>query len=177
MTQAMPFVYSDGGRAEAGFRGSAGDCVVRAVAIATQQPYQNVYAVLSRGTSTQRLTKRSRTRSSARDGVSVRRKWFKDYMHNLDWHWTPTMGIGTGCRVHLLPGELPAGRLVVSVSKHYTAVINGVIHDTHNPSDRPGTIYPPNTLENIPVGSVRPENGNGWLYQPGRCVYGYWSKA
>jgi hypothetical protein len=42
---------------------------------------------------------------------------------------------------------LPPGRLVVSLSKHYVAVINGTIYDTHYP-DRDGT----------------------------RCVYGYWSK-
>jgi hypothetical protein len=41
--------------------------------------------------------------------------------------------------------ELPAGRLIVSVSKHLVAVIDGVAHDTHDPS-RGGT----------------------------RCVYGYY---
>ncbi len=55
------------------------------------------------------------------------------------------MAIGSGCTVHLRIGELPAGRLVVSLSKHMTAVIDGVIHDTYDPS-RGGT----------------------------RCVYGYW---
>ena len=55
------------------------------------------------------------------------------------------MQIGSGCTVHLRADELPPGRLVVSVSKHLTAVIDGVIHDTHDCSRR-GT----------------------------RCVYGYW---
>ena len=67
------------------------------------------------------------------------------------------------------------GRLVVSVSRHYTAVIDGVIRDTHNPSDRPTTIYSPNTPPNIiPKGAVLLSNGNGWAYSPERCVYGYW---
>jgi len=57
----------------------------------------------------------------------------------------PTMGIGTGCKVHLADGELPMGRLVVSVSKHYTCVVDGVINDTFNPER-----------------------------ETGRCVYGYW---
>lgn len=48
------------------------------------------------------------------------------------------MQIGQGCEVHLRADELPPGRLIVSVSKHVTAVINGVIHDTHDPS-RDGT--------------------------------------
>lgn len=73
-------------------------------------------------------------------------------------------------------GELPLGRLIVRVSKHMCAVIDGVIHDTHNPSERGATIYPANTLENIPVGSRRLANGD-YCYEPKRCVYGYWSKS
>ena len=40
------------------------------------------------------------------------------------------------------------GRLIVAVSRHYCAVIDGVIHDLYDPS-RNGT----------------------------RCVYGYWKQA
>ncbi len=93
------------------------------------------------------------------------------------WTFTPCMSIGSGCKVHLLPGELPGGRLVVAVSKHYTAVLDGVINDTHNPSERGTTIYPPHTpLHELPKGAVWLSNGNGWGYSPGRCVYGYWHK-
>ena len=142
----MNFVFNDGGREAAGFKGQTGDCVTRAVAIATDQPYQKVYDFLSRGCKTQRKTKRSNKKVSARNGVYVKRKWFKDYMASLGWSWTPTMQIGSGCKVHLAADELPTGRLIVSVSKHYCAVIDGVIHDTHVDT-RDGT----------------------------RCVYGYWS--
>ena len=143
----MDFIYNDGGRLAAGYKGEAGDCVVRAVAIATEQPYTAVYEALSAGSRAQRKSKRTRGKVSARNGVNVRRKWFRDYMTSLGWEWTPTMGIGTGCKVHLHDGELPGGRLVVSVSRHYTTVIDGVIYDT-----------------------VNPRRGNY------RCVYGYWSK-
>ena len=50
--------------------------------------------------------------------------------------------LGRGCTVHLRAEELPAGRLVVSLSKHVTAVVNGVIRDTYDPS-RGGTSGPP----------------------------------
>jgi hypothetical protein len=149
----MKFEYTDGGRVAAGFKGSTGDCVVRAVAIATEQPYGEVYEVLSAGCRTQRQTKRSNVKASARNGVHVQRKWFKDYMTSIGWMWTPTMGIGTGCTVHLADGELPMGRLIVSVSKHYTAVIDNVIHDTHDPQ-RPASDL-----------------------MGGRCVYGYWRQG
>lgn len=57
------------------------------------------------------------------------------------------MGIGTGCRVHLRADELPVGRIIVAVSKHYAAVVDGVLRDTFDCS-REGT----------------------------RCVYGYWKQ-
>jgi hypothetical protein len=41
--QALGFQLNDGGREAAGFKGGAGDCVVRAIAIAAQLPYMQVY--------------------------------------------------------------------------------------------------------------------------------------
>jgi len=177
----MQFIYNDGGRKAAGRKGDAGDCVTRAIAIATGLPYAKVYDDMAQGNADQRITKRSRKscgKRTASHGISVRRKWFKDYMAALGWKWTPTMGIGTGCTVHLADGELPMGRLIVSVSKHYTTVIDGVIHDTFDPSaDRGTTTFPPNYSGNIPKGAKWLENGNGWSYEPERCVYGYWQKV
>jgi hypothetical protein len=39
----MKFQYNDGGRQQAGYKGKTGDCVVRAIAIAADLPYQTVY--------------------------------------------------------------------------------------------------------------------------------------
>lgn len=147
---AAKFQVNDGGRAAAGYKGKAGDCVCRAVAIASGRPYQEIYDRLAKGNAAQRKGKRSRPskgdgQETADHGIIVRRKWFKDYMVELGATWVPTMKIGSGCQVHLRSDELPAGRLVVAVSRHYTTVINGVINDTYDCS-REGT----------------------------RCVYGYW---
>jgi hypothetical protein len=144
----MRYQYNDGGRAASGYKGDAGDCVCRAIAIVTGKPYEEVYGVLALGNQNQRSTKRSRKSSgkrSARNGIYTKRFWFKNYMRGLGFRWVPCMTIGSGCQVHLRDGELPKGRLVVAVSKHYTAVIDGVIHDTHDPQ----------------------RDGD-------RCVYGYW---
>lgn len=151
-----PYVYDDGGRYAAGFRGRAGDCVVRAVAIASGKTYQTVYEELSRGMGSQRRSRRA----TARNGVSVKRKWFRDYMLGLGFFWTPTMSIGSGCRVHLISEELPkSGRLVLSLSKHYVAMIDGVLRDTADP-----------TWATI----ICDERGKRMV---NRCVYGYWSLA
>jgi hypothetical protein len=147
------FKYDDGGRAAAGYKGKAADCVCRAIAIAAQLPYQQVYDALAEGNATQRRSRRLSARAASRKprprsaahGISAKRKWFKDYMRSLGFEWVPTMGVGTGCRVHVRASELPQGRLVLNVSKHMCAVIDGVLHDTYDCS-RGGT----------------------------RCVYGYY---
>lgn len=135
----MRFEFNDGGRSAAGYKGFAGDCVCRSICIAAGLPYQQVYDRLTAGKASQRKGKdKSRKwHTSARDGVYVKRKWFQEYMKQLGFLWVPTMAVGQGCKVHLREEELPKGRLVVAVSRHYTAVIDGVIHDNHNP-DRDG---------------------------------------
>lgn len=144
------FVYDDGGRAAAGYTGSASDCVCRAIAIATEKPYQEVYDALNELAKRERTGKRKKGKSSARNGVY--RATYEPYILSLGWKWVPTMRIGQGCTVHLAADELPAGRLIVAVSRHLTAMIDGTIRDTHDP---------------------RRYNQDS----PTRCVYGYFVKA
>jgi hypothetical protein len=137
-------VYDDGGRSDAGYRGSTRDCVTRAIAIATGVPYQEVYSMINEESKRERPRGRKK-RSAARTGVkssTVRRVM----VDRLGWSWTSTMHVGSGCTVHLRADELPPGKLVVNVSRHTVAVIDGVVHDTYDPA-RNGT----------------------------RCVYGYFS--
>src|SRR5262245_6598000 len=107
----MKFEFNDGGRKESGYKGTVGDCVVRAVAIASQLPYQEVYELVNTLAVNERCTRRNRVKSTARNGV--RRPTIHRMMEKLGWSWTPTMLIGSGCKVHLRDGELPSGRLVV----------------------------------------------------------------
>lgn len=130
----MEFNYNDGGRAAAGFKRTTrcGDCVCRAIAIATQRPYIEIYSLILHFAKQERTGKRKRRISDPEKGVfrSTERK----VMAFLGWEWVPTMGIGTGCKVHLRADELPAGRIVANVSHHFTAVIDGVINDIFDPS-------------------------------------------
>ena len=93
----------------------------------------------------EKLTKKKPKKSNARTGVF--RRTYDKYLKSLGYRWIPTMGIGTGCQVHLRADELPKGRLIVKLSKHLTAVIDGIVYDTFDCS--------------------REEN---------RCVYGYYVK-
>ena len=153
----MEWVYDDGGRAEAGFKGKTGDCVCRAIAIATEKPYREVYDLINATAKTERTGSRKRGKSSARTGVYT--STIRKVMSQLGWEWHPTMGIGTGCRVHLNADELPNGRLVVNIAKHTVAVIDGVIHDIWDCSDR---------------GCYCDEYGN--TITTDRCVYGYYTR-
>lgn len=174
----MKFVYDDGGRHLAGFVGTkVGDCVARSIAIAAQLPYTIVYDRLANGNAEQRSSKHSRRFAShgvrtAQSGIFTTRKWFLDYMAELGFVWTPTMKIGTGCKVHLHDGELPMGRLIAKVSKHYTAVIDGVIHDTFDPQREVHCIRP---LSSGPLREGEWINENGVCSISRRCVYGYWT--
>lgn len=142
----MECIYDDGGRSAAGYKGKAGDCAVRAIAIATGRPYQEVYDAINAIGATERTGRSKRGKSNARTGVY--KQAVHKFMASIGWTWTPTMQIGTGCYVHVRPHQLPRGRIVLNLSRHYAAVIDGVLHDTHDCS-REGT----------------------------RCVYGYWTRA
>ena len=137
----MRWIYNDGGRAEAGFKGITDDCCCRAFAIATQRPYREVYDLINEIGKANK--KHADNRSTARTGVYSDDA--KKVAEALGMKWVATMKIGQGCKVHLRENELPSGRIVCSVSKHYTAVVDGVINDLFDPR-RDGT----------------------------RCVYGYW---
>jgi hypothetical protein len=137
------WVYDDGGRADAGFKGTTGDCCCRAISIATGKPYREVYDLINEYGKRERIGKRKKSKSSARTGVY--KKTARKILEDMGWTWVPCMTIGSGCTVHLTAEELPAGRIICAVSKHYVAVIDGVIHDTYD-CTRDGT----------------------------RCVYGYY---
>ncbi len=142
----MQFIYNDGGRKEAGYTSKAGDCACRAISIAAQIPYQQAYDLINEFSARERKSKGKSGRSSANSGVFS--ATLQRVMASLGWKWTACMGIGTGCKIHLNASELPMGRIICRVSKHYCAVIDGVLFDSHDCS-RNGT----------------------------RCVYGYWQKG
>src|SRR5262245_53041961 len=81
-------VYDDGGRAAAGFKGEARDCVTQAIAIATGAPYRAVYDAID-ALAAEGRPRRSGRRFGARTGVSLRDR--HAYLTALGWRWTPTM--------------------------------------------------------------------------------------
>ena len=149
----LKFKYDDGGRSNAGYKGVAGDCVVRSIAIAANLSYKKVYEDLYQANEIFRTTSKTKLARSLKQKndsprTGTHRVVLKKYLLQLGWKWTPTMFIGQGCKIHLKKNELPDGTLIVSCSKHITVVKEGILHDTYDCS-RNGT----------------------------RCVYGYWKKS
>jgi hypothetical protein len=114
--------YNDGGRSAAGFKGRTGDCVARAISIAGGKPYAEVYKRLADGQAS------IGAKRSARNGVLTEASWFKKYMNELGFEWV------SGNSKRLSADELPPGRIICDVRRHYVAVIDRVMHDTGDSS-------------------------------------------
>lgn len=117
----LVYKYNDGGRGQY-FKGTANDCVTRALAIATKGDYKAVYDKI-----------KAVVGYTPRNGI--RHDDTKKVLSAFGGVWHPLMGIGTGCKHHLKGGEIPMnGAVVCSLSGHLTAVVNGVNYDTFDPS-------------------------------------------
>ena len=116
-TQMYSYKFNNGGWVGA----KRGDCVMRAISIATERSYDLVFNELM-------------DLAKEKQNLPNNKKVYMPYLNALGWKWKPTMGIGTGCKVHLKTSELPKGRIICRCSRHLVAVIDGVIHDTYNPS-------------------------------------------
>ena len=128
----MRFNYNDGGRSNY-FKGNVNDCVVRAIAIANNLDYKEVYDNVNK------KLKSYGYPSVRNKGVPkfITRELLKEY----GWEWVPVMKIGSGCEMHLNEDELEYFNdttIIVQVSKHISCIKNGIINDTFDCS-RGGT--------------------------------------
>lgn len=127
MSNQPTFIQNDGGRAEAGYKGRANDCVVRAVAIAGQLPYKQVYRQMN-----VYLYSYAHGRTARQ---AVPRFIIEKFMKMLGWKYVPAKQYGKHSNMHLNAKELPAGRIIADMDGHVSAVIDGVIHDTWDASN------------------------------------------
>ena len=119
----MEFMWNDGGRAVSGFVGTTGDCVTRAICIATGRSYREVYAELG-----------ERAASSPRNGIPI--DVVSQYLRSRDWQ--PVASHGKNI---LGEAALPDGVVILHIradsrrSSHLVTVVDRVIYDTWNPAD------------------------------------------
>lgn len=121
----MKWMYDDGGRSKYFKAEHVGDCVCRAISIATGEDYRKIYDMINDASKGER-----KHRSSARNGV--RKDTSRKLLQDMGWIWHPVMTIGSGCTMHMKEDELPAGTLIVKLSGHLTCVKDGVLYDTYD---------------------------------------------
>jgi len=115
----MRYKYNDGGRADAGYKGDAGDCVPRAIIIANNLPYRKVRADLDALVKVMTGGLCRSTQNGTHAPVA------HAYLTDLGWETVPMVGSSIA--------EVPSrGTYIVAVKtkSHWTCIIDGVVHDT-----------------------------------------------
>jgi len=128
----MDFVKHDGGRKAAGFKGDTGDCVVRAIVIATGVKYREVYDELfniakhfepcqKRTTKHLKMVEKIRSKPSPRTGVFL---LVSDKYLDLRGY----RPVKTSC---LLDDDLfKKGTYIVYTRMHFSVIKDGVLYDS-----------------------------------------------
>jgi hypothetical protein len=123
--ERISFSKNDGGREVAGYKGNTGDCVTRAIAIATETPYQDVYDSLyelgKNWEGRSKIAKAIRRSPSPRNGCHV--PVAEKYLETLGW-------VKVKNKLKLDDDKFKSGRYICSVRRHYTSMIDGVLNDT-----------------------------------------------
>ena len=116
----MTYNFNDGGRQAAGYKGKAGDCGARALAIALQIDYKAAYKQLAQANADHGCAK------SARNGIS--KQIYSQVLAQHGWRWVQAPKfIGRKARYFDLP---TTGRYIVQMAGHYAAVVDGVLNDS-----------------------------------------------
>jgi hypothetical protein len=120
----MAYIYNDGGRSAAGYKGTAGDCGARALAIVSGHDYKTAYNLIAAENNNMGFAK------SARNGVH--KTVYEKVLSGLGFKWCQSPKfIGRKARCSDITGTVIARQ-----AGHYVAVINGVPQDTWDCSSK-----------------------------------------
>jgi hypothetical protein len=118
------FTHNDGGREASGRKGTAGDCGVRAMAIALDLSYEECYRELAQA------NKDAGGKKSARNGLS--KTVYEKVLNKHGWFWQAAPKFdGRKCKAKDLYGVC-----IARMAGHYCAVIEGVPHDIFDCSNK-----------------------------------------
>ena len=133
----MKYTFNDGGRSEH-YKGKTGDCVTRAISIATKMPYDVVYNALFdiarnwKGNSKKAI----RIRATASPRKSTNRNVSVKFLNDV-------LGLVEVREKHKINDTLfYKGTYIVKVRRHFIAIIDGVINDTWDSRKTTGRFTP-----------------------------------
>lgn len=114
------FQYTDGGRSKYYTLKNVGDCVIRAIAIATEKDYKKLVE------ETWEFTKNYGLQISDQTVYEL-------YLESIGWERVSSPKFkGRKAKAK----DLPKGRYIMSQANHLSALVDGVIHDIWNTSNR-----------------------------------------
>lgn len=117
--------YSDGGRKESGVKGIGKDCAVRAVAIAVGMDYKEAKKIIKDFSANGKCGSAAISRGVYKDDLDAA-------LRSLGWEWhkAPKFN-GRKARYRDIPGTA-----IVRMSKHFAAVVDGVLLDSWDSSKK-----------------------------------------
>lgn len=122
------WIYNDGGRAQAGYKGTAKDCVARSIAIATGESYKSVYKALADMMSAHGYSR------SARNSIPT--SICKKYLEAQGFEYIDATPLGAEQGTTFDKAQLPMrGTIILHMKRHVCAVIDGVINDTYESTE------------------------------------------
>jgi hypothetical protein len=121
----MGYVFNDGGKVAAGFKGSE-DCATRALAIALELDYKDARAILMKHSKMGRLGSGAISRGVYKEDLD-------SALRSLGWKWVSVKKIA-GRKAKYT--DIDSTRFIARMAKHFVAVVNGNILDTFDSSDK-----------------------------------------
>lgn len=121
----MTYVFNDGGRVKAGFK-SQTDCGIRAMAIACNIPYNEARKYLKEASKNGRKGSGAIATGIYKEDMEAALKKFGFVRKS-----SPKL-VGRKARYY----DLPKGRIVAHMAKHFAAVIDGELHDSWDSSNK-----------------------------------------
>lgn len=119
------YKFSDGGQSESGLKGNR-YCGPRAVSIATGIGFSKACDLLKEHS-------QKGVKGSKRISTGVFKDDMNSALKSLGWTWTPAPKLsGRKARA----SDLPSGTYIARMARHYAAVIDGVVHDSWNSSNK-----------------------------------------
>jgi len=133
----LQFKFNDGGRSKY-FKGEAGDCVVRAISIATNTDYKVIYDELFQANKdylakkNTKIAKQMKSRTREKGGSPRSgnyKKIFEQYLFSKGWKYVSLRKFGSSKRT-TVDQLTNLGTILININRHTMCMIDGVINDT-----------------------------------------------
>lgn len=119
------YIYNDGGCSAAGFKTTT-DCGIRALAIACELSYQDARKILKKAAKSGKM-------GNGQIAKGIYTEDFNSALESLGWKKVSAPKF-TGRKARC--DDLPKGRVIANMARHFAAVIDGRIHDTWDSSEK-----------------------------------------